>query len=871
MQFPVLLDRSSTSTLTNQLFEQMRDAIRQGRLGPGIKLPSTRVLAAQLDIGRNTAVRAYDLLAMEGFIEARPASGVFVRQRPVASLRKPIEPSAADRKMAVAMPVPRDGGGSSPTVPHARGKLSFDFAPGRPNSDLFPMKTWRRLLQSALTQGGAGALTHYGDVAGLVALRSSIAEFLLITRGIVADPGRVLIVSGVQEGLTIIARLLARRGARIAMETPGYRGAVRVLEAEGAEIVGVPLDEDGLQPDGLPSDASMLFVTPAHQYPTGAVLSPERRGDIVRWARKIGCYIVEDDYDGDIRFEGGPVEAIAAIAPDCTIHLGSFSKSLGAGLRLGYMVLPSALVEPAIAIKSLLNQGSSYLEQAALSEFIISGGYSAHLARIRVDYRAARDRLLAALNRSFGEVAISGASGGLHLFWQLPPGIPDAMTLEGLARRTRIGIYSLGAANVWEALPSPLARRGIVLGFASLSLRQIDQGISRLSDMVDDTLDLQHGLVHELLLDRPSGRAQIPTVRRPRRPGLVPRGPHEPALSVPTLLRAQSSPASAHGSDHRMPVLTGLYHYPVKGLSPQPLERVNIAPGQPFPFDRVFALARPGATIDAANPGWAKKGLFIMLMLEEQLAEVQSHLDIETLRITLYRNGEQLLSADLGTPAGCAALETFVQELVPTLNSTPRLVRSRDRHFMDKPDNVISLINLATIRSLEKQWGIDIDPLRFRANIYIDDAAPWAEFDWIGHELRVGDGIFTVDRRNGRCGATNVNPANGRRDLDIPGSLRSAFGHKDLGVYLVAKTDVSLAVGSELVVPYVKPIRIAPTGLRNAVPTSFMCRGCYFVYDEKLGYEKDGIAPRTSFATIPADWRCPDCGTDKSKFRVYAP
>jgi GntR family transcriptional regulator/MocR family aminotransferase len=320
-----------------------------------------------------------------------------------------------------------------------------------------------------------------------------------------------------------------------------------------------------------------------------------------------------------------------------------------------------------------------------------------------------------------------------------------------------------------------------------------------------------------------------------------------------------------------MTVVRGLYHYPIKGLSPQPLPMVRVAAGKPFPFDRVFALARPGVAITAEEPKWAKKGLFVMLMLDEGLASVRTHLDEQTLRLTVRDGERQLLSADLGDMAAHRDVEAFFHRLAPTLRSAPALVRARDGHFMDKPDNVISLINLATVRGLEQQWGYKIDPLRFRANIYIDGVPPWEEFNWVGSEIRLGEAIFWVDRRNGRCGATNVDPATGRRDLDIPGSLRKAFGHKDLGIYLVARSNSNLTLGDEVAFEGrtgVRPqavIAKAPAAGRGA----FICQGCYFVYDEAPGLPRAGIAAGTRFAELPANWRCPDCGTDKATFRRH--
>ena len=247
-----------------------------------------------------------------------------------------------------------------------------------------------------------------------------------------------------------------------------------------------------------------------------------------------------------------------------------------------------------------------------------------------------------------------------------------------------------------------------------------------------------------------------------------------------------------------------------------------------------------------------------MLMLEEALASVQTHLDPATLMLTVHDGTRRVLSADLGEAAGRTRVEEFFHGLVPTLRASPRLVRAQGGHFMDKPDNVISLINLATLRSLEEKWGTPLDPLRFRANIYIDGAAPWEEFDWIGGDIRLGDAVFHVDRRNGRCGATNVDPASGRRDLDIPRSLRTLFGHKDLGVYLMARNATNLAVGDTLAAPGSVPRPRVLAETVGPATRSFTCRGCYYIYDEAR-------AP-SRFCDLAATWQCPDCGTDKGKF-----
>lgn len=314
-----------------------------------------------------------------------------------------------------------------------------------------------------------------------------------------------------------------------------------------------------------------------------------------------------------------------------------------------------------------------------------------------------------------------------------------------------------------------------------------------------------------------------------------------------------------------------LYRYPVKGLSAQPLSRVALDAEKPFPQDRIYALARPGAPIDRDDPKWAKKGLFVMLMLDEGLARVNTSLDLDTLRLTVKEGNREVASAQLADAAERTQIESFFWQLLPGLPAPPVLVRSSGGHFMDKPDNVITLINLSTVRSLEQQWGVEIDPLRFRANIYVDGARPWEEFDWVGSEIRIGGAVFSVDRKIGRCGATNVNPLTGRRDLDIPSSLRTAFGHKNLGVYLIARDGGGIAVGDPVFVPRTAATPPLPQAAHAPLNGGrrFICRGCYFIYEEVRGLLQQSISPGTPFSAIPANWRCPDCGTEKTTFRPF--
>jgi GntR family transcriptional regulator / MocR family aminotransferase len=874
MQIPVLLDRSRREPLTTQLVEQLRDAIRHARIRPGTRLPSSRRLSEQLAVSRNTVVRAYEALIIEGYVESRPASGIFVAE--------PTSGMAANPTTDAEGPAPAGARSHMPMPPlplrvqsiidQQRSRLPYDFFPGRPSAALFPVKTWRRLLQANLSHGGNSGLSQYGDPAGLPALRSAIADHLATTRGIAADPGRIVITNGAQEGISIAARLFLNHGTPSAIEDPCYQGAAFAFEATGSEIANVAVDFEGLIPEELPQrPTALLYVTPSHQYPTGHMLSLPRRHAVIAWARRYGCYVLEDDRDGDPHYEGSPLQAIAALAPDCTIYLGTFSRTLGAGLRLGYMVVPEQLAGVAAAAKGLLNNGNSWLEQASLAEMMRVGSYAAHLARSRARYKENRDCLIAALRRNFGDVSITGEAAGLQLVWYLPPGVPNAVTVEGLARRARIGVYSFPSGGAYVARASTLTQRGLILGFAALSRKQIEQGIARLSDAIDDAIDDPSADVNALLV-----RATVPppaplkTARAGRRldSGFL----RQPALTDRRRRRRHLAFGAVRSAGNVMVAVSKIYRYPIKGLSAQPLSSVTLETDKPFPHDRIFALARPGAPIDRGDAKWAKKGLFVMLMLDENLARVQTSLDLDSLLLTVRQGNQQALAARLADEADRGKLENFFWQLLPTLRAPPVLVRSSSGHFMDKPDNVISLINLATVRSLEEQWGVEIDPLRFRANIYIDGAKPWEEFDWVGSEIRIGGTVFAVDRKNGRCGATNVNPATGRRDLDIPSSLRAAFGHKNLGVYLIVREGGQIAVDDPVFVPRIAP---APAAASYAVPLinqaqrRFICRGCYFIYEEASGLPQQSIRPGTPFADIPANWRCPDCGTEKTTFRPY--
>ncbi len=488
LQLPLEIERGRKATLQFQLFEQIRRFILNGQLKPGMLLPSSRALAENLGISRHTVLLAYERLIAEGYLETKAAARTMVSQGIAdldrASARSRPRPGQESPGAPVCTPrYPVVFRGAKMRLDRDSSRLMADFFVGRPGADTFPNATWRRLVLQQLTKGGTN-LTQYGNPAGFSTLREAIAQHLGPARGMRVTADRVLIVNGIQEGMNIVSRLFVASGTLVAIENPSYQGAAAVFESHGAKLVPVPVDRDGIEPAHLPEGRfALLYLTASHQYPTGATLTPERRFAALSWARRMGTYIVEDDYDSDFRYDGPPLTAIAGLdGEDAVIYMGTFSKSIGAGLRVGYLVLPRELVDAATRIKSLLNNGHNWLDQAVLADFIHTGAFSRHLQRIRKIYRARRDTLLAALNQHFGCVDVTGALGGMHVMWHLPQNLPSAEEAEQIARRHGIGVYSLrsGAAHVIGDVPS--ADRALIIGYTALPERVIAKGIARLAE-----------------------------------------------------------------------------------------------------------------------------------------------------------------------------------------------------------------------------------------------------------------------------------------------------------------------------------------------------------------------------------------------------
>lgn len=489
MELSIQIDRGKKESLQNQIFDQIRKLILGGHLQPGKRLPSSRVFADQLGVSRNTATFAYERLINEGYVQTRAASQTLVSANlPEKSLlietgspvAKGAEPHSRLRPPIVFR------GQAQMVVNKNRPKVPIDFWVGRPNARSFPTKTWRRLLLHNLAVAGAN-LTEYGDPAGLPALRAAIAHHLGPARGIRATPDQIIIVSGIQEALNLVARLFIERGVTVATENPCYQGAAFVFESYGARLLPIHVDSDGVNVSELLNHrASLVYVTPSHQYPTGWTLSLDRRIRLLDWAWANGAYVIEDDYDSDFRYDGPPLTALAGLdRHGCVIYLGTFSKSIGAGLRVGYLVVPAELREPATTVKTLLNNGYAWLDQAVLADFIGNEGYIRHLRRIRRVYMAARDCLWEALEKTFGQVNLSGLDGGMHIFWHLSPDLPPARQLQSMAQSYGVGIYTLGSGGAaYDYGYCPYTERSIMLGYSSLTEKQIREGVARIAAVV---------------------------------------------------------------------------------------------------------------------------------------------------------------------------------------------------------------------------------------------------------------------------------------------------------------------------------------------------------------------------------------------------
>ncbi|MBS0556166.1 MAG: PLP-dependent aminotransferase family protein [Proteobacteria bacterium] len=484
MQLPLQIDHGAGQILQLQIFEQIRRMILDRRLLPGVRMPSSRILAADLGIARNTVVLAYDRLAAEGYIQMRQPVGAFVANDVIfdgpalpATVPAKDEPGHSRRDARVVFR------GAAHRVARPRDQsIEFDFWVGRPDTRLFPKRLWEQMLNHQLNRTGF-SICSYGEPAGLRELRDAIAAHVGVARGIKATADEVLITSGIQQGLNILARMFIRHGTPIAVEDPCYCGAANTFLSYGARLVPVETDAAGAKVDGLSCDPPFLYLTPSHQYPTGVTMPIERRERVLDWATRAGAYVVEDDYDSDFYYDRAPLPALHSLDEhEQVIYLGTFSKSLAAGLRIGYMILPRPLVASAVAVKALLDNCTAWLPQALLAEFLTTGAFDHHLRRIRTIYRARRDCLAGVLREHFGAVDLRGTQSGMHAAWRLPDCLPTAEDFAQLCRRHGVAIYGIRSGNSFVSRRDPAHyERIVMLGYAALNEREIAEGIARVA------------------------------------------------------------------------------------------------------------------------------------------------------------------------------------------------------------------------------------------------------------------------------------------------------------------------------------------------------------------------------------------------------
>ncbi len=417
------------------LVRALHESIRTGRLAAGTRLPSSRSLAKDLGIARNTVADAYGQLVAEGWLTARQGSGTVVADRTVS-----------------AAPAP-------PVLLSAAKNFRYDLTPGSPDVSTFPRSEWLAAARKALPSAPNEAF-GYGDPRGRIELRQTLADYLARARGVRADPERILICSGYVQALSLLSEVIATQGGKtISVEEFGYNLHWDVIRSRGLEPVPVPVDEHGVRSNRLSGEAALL--TPAHQMPLGVPLAPDRRTAAVEWARETGAVLIEDDYDGEFRYDRQAVGALQALDPELVAYTGTASKSLAPGLRLAWMVLPQHLMEPVLATKRTADLQTATLDQLILAEFIVSGHYDRHVRRTRLHYRRRRDHLVELLAVRAPGVKVAGISAGMHVLLDVPG---DAN--EMVDRATRQGLR-LASLDTYRFTSDPSARQALFVGYGT--------------------------------------------------------------------------------------------------------------------------------------------------------------------------------------------------------------------------------------------------------------------------------------------------------------------------------------------------------------------------------------------------------------------
>ena len=431
----------------------LRSAVRSGRLPAGTALPSSRALAQDLGIARNTVAEAYGQLVAEGWLAARHGSGTWVADRPGPPARQ-FRPEPA--------PAGRAG--------------RYDLRPGTPDLAFFPRPAWLAAARRALAAAPARDL-GYADPRGLEILRIAIAGYVARARGVITTPDRIVVCAGFSQGLELLCEVLRARGVRsLAVEAYGHSSHRQIAAGAGMRLLPLAVDDRGADVAALPSArAGAVLLSPAHQFPLGVALAPERRRRVADWAARTAGLVIEDDYDGEFRYDRQAVGALQSLAPDHVVYAGTASKSLVPGLRLGWLALPAGLVAEVTERKRQAVRLSSSLDQLTLAEFIGSGGYDRQVRRARLAYRQRRDRLVSALAREVPGVGVSGIAAGLHVLVRLPAGLPEQDVIARAATRG-LAVQGLASCRAGEQELGP----ALIVGYATPPGHAFSTSVARL-------------------------------------------------------------------------------------------------------------------------------------------------------------------------------------------------------------------------------------------------------------------------------------------------------------------------------------------------------------------------------------------------------
>src|SRR5262245_56899749 len=500
MDFAITFDQRSTTPLHRQLYDELRRAILTGRLKPGERVPSTRTLSQSLGVSRTTVTQSYEQLLSEGYLRSSTGSGTFVGCELPDELLKsgPVETSRSaaggqdngrqnDRRQIELSSYGASITDSLPFEP-PEPEAPINFKCGRPALEEFPLQQWRRLILKHYRANDLSLLDYADGSQGYEPLREAIAGYLRHARAVTCAADQVVIGNGAQQALDLIAKLMIDRGATVAIEEPGYLGARRAFQAQGAELLPAPVDELGIIVDALTSKTflkpkggmKLIYVTPSHQFPTGATLTLPRRLDLLAWAEKSGVMIIEDDYDSEFRYGSRPIPALQGLANgDSVIYFGTFSKVLFPALRVGYLVAPRGLARVFARAKWLADRQTPMIEQRVLADFINEGHWERHLRRMRTIYDRRRQALVRALETHFGDrVTIMGENAGMRLMIRLRGKFDD----DEVTRRARLAGVGLVSARMYYMVEN--RRDEFLLGYAGMSERRIQEGVRRLAKIL---------------------------------------------------------------------------------------------------------------------------------------------------------------------------------------------------------------------------------------------------------------------------------------------------------------------------------------------------------------------------------------------------